>query len=355
LHEKGFTKEALNMLEKTEKRLGVGGEQKGLNQVMADAQKELDKSQTFIEETDKKLGADEAEGRAKTGQSMTETNEAMKKFNDVKDGKAAILLQQIGLEEVRGEGVNDAYLSAARSTYMTAIVRLANGQFDIADDMLNEAFECIEKARRAKEKPEKTEEKPKDEKEKEAPKTAATTKVNIPTEVYKWASAHPDGVVAGDIIEKAVKGKLYGYNLKVDATEAAFVKAGIKVIEAEIKEAKKQEKLVKKMDAAYGYHPAPSEPAKYEEPEKEEQEAPVKKTPKKFEVLDQEPVEEKSGQESPSEEKSEEETPAPKKKEEKKHIAKIRCPKCKNIMEIRSQKRPIELRCTDCNAKLLIK
>jgi len=55
------------------------------------------------------------------------------------------------------------------------------------------------------------------------------------------------------------------------------------------------------------------------------------------------------------EESEEKESVAIEKKEKKPHIAKIRCPKCKLVMDVRSQKRPLELRCTDCNAKLLLK
>ena len=60
--------------------------------------------------------------------------------------------------------------------------------------------------------------------------------------------------------------------------------------------------------------------------------------------------EEESGEDGAGEEEapSEEEAPTPR-------VAKIRCPKCKEIMEISSPKRPLEVRCSSCNAKLLLK
>jgi len=36
-------------------------------------------------------------------------------------------------------------------------------------------------------------------------------------------------------------------------------------------------------------------------------------------------------------------------------IARIKCPKCKEVMDIKSSKRPLEVRCDNCNAKLLLK
>jgi len=148
-----------------------------------------------------------------------------------------------------------------------------------------------------------------------------------------------------------------------------------------MKEAERREKLVKKMDAAYGYHPALPEPAKPEEPEKRE--GPKEETPAPSEEMNDPSINqvlkegaeldnewsgikgridnlgEKMGipKENSEEEKSEEKEPvAPEKKEEEKpRIAKIRCPKCKDIMEISSPKRPLEIRCSSCNAKLLMR
>jgi uncharacterized membrane protein len=86
--------------------------------------------------------------------------------------------------------------------------------------------------------------------------------------------------------------------------------------------------------------------------------APVAPTPPTEEGAGEE-EEEQGGEEEGGEEEGGEEEAPPEEEEETQaptpRVAKIRCPKCKEIMEISSPKRPLEVRCSSCNAKLLLK
>ena len=337
-----------------------------------------------IETLGKKLEPPEEKGLEKEEEEKPEEG-AVYKFNNATDEKAAILLQQI--EDARKEDANSADITAASKAYLTVLAKMAASDLEAAELVLNDAFTYVEQARRAKEQvPEapKNEERPVEPEKVEAPKKAAMTKVNVPTKVYNYLlsnSESPVEVTSRKIVSQAKKGTLYGYNIEATADEAKTIKDRIKLAEIEMKEAERREKLVKKMDAAYGYHPALPEPAKPEEPEKRE--GPKEETPAPSEEMNDPSINqvlkegaeldnewsgikgridnlgEKMGipKENSEEEKSEEKEPvAPEKKEEEKpRIAKIRCPKCKDIMEISSPKRPLEIRCSSCNAKLLMR
>jgi tetratricopeptide (TPR) repeat protein len=104
-------------------------------------------------------------------------------------------------------------------------------------------------------------------------KKAGVATVNVPTEVYKWVSTRPSRGLDSEIAEKAVKGKVYGYNFNVTEAEAASVKKRIGEIETEIKDAKKMRKFGRGRTAPMPRMPPPPEPAPGEgtlpEPEKE--------------------------------------------------------------------------------------
>ncbi|MEM5814466.1 MAG: hypothetical protein QXD77_01490 [Candidatus Aenigmatarchaeota archaeon] len=160
-------------------------------------------------------------------------------------------------------------------------------------------------------------------------------KIDVPKDVYEYLSTRPIAFtdeIGKLILTKTKEGKYFGYNFEGTKDEGKKVKEKIDSVKLDMKKAKQEFKEMQK--------------------KKKEEEKLAKELQEKERLL-----KEKAELEHEEENGKEEEEEAPKPYEEhpKPRIAKIRCPKCKEVIRVSSPKRPLEIRCSSCDAKLLMK